>query len=181
MGHRCIVKSSDVAQKPLVCSTTAFPGHPRAEESLALGVWRIVPKPVDLDQLLGVVDQAVHLPVVLIVDDDADLCANLWDLLRQEGYRVSVANGLQSATELLAGNGFKVVLIDLRRPDGSGTDLFRTIQKANAQARTVLISAHWEELHASQGALNVVAADAVCQKPFEMPVLLATIERLCRA
>lgn len=37
---------------------TAYPNHPRAEESLKLGVWRIVPKPVDLDDLISLIDNA---------------------------------------------------------------------------------------------------------------------------
>ena len=38
---------------------TAYPNHPRAEESLRFGMWRIVPKPVDLVRLLSLVDEAL--------------------------------------------------------------------------------------------------------------------------
>ncbi len=45
---------------------TAYPNHPRAEESLGAGVWRLVPKPVDLAHLLSLVDEALHQPLVLV-------------------------------------------------------------------------------------------------------------------
>ena len=38
---------------------TAYPNHPRVEESLQNGMWKVVPKPVDLAHLLSLVDEAV--------------------------------------------------------------------------------------------------------------------------
>ena len=81
-------------QRPEIVAvlTTAYPNHPRAEGSLKTGVWRIIPKPVDIAPLLTLLDEAVNLPLVLLVDDDADLCTNLWDLLWERGFRVSIAH-----------------------------------------------------------------------------------------
>src|SRR5436309_16050524 len=50
---------------------------------------------------LGLVDQAVGQPLVLVVDDEPDLCANLWDLLRERGYRVGVVHDERTAAERL--------------------------------------------------------------------------------
>ena len=38
-------------------------------------------------------------PLVLVVDDDEDLCANLWDLLHERGYRVCIAHDGRQAVE----------------------------------------------------------------------------------
>ena len=40
-------------------------------------------------------EEAIDQPMVLVVDDDRDLCDNLWDLLRDRGFRVSLAHDLQ--------------------------------------------------------------------------------------
>ena len=56
------------------------------------GAWQVLPKPVDFPKLLGLVDEAVSQPLVLVVDDDHDLCANLWDLFRERGFRVCLAH-----------------------------------------------------------------------------------------
>ena len=71
---------------------TAYASKATAEEALAAGAWQVLPKPVDFPQLLALVDEALGQPLVLVVDDDHDLCANLWDLLRERGYRVAVAH-----------------------------------------------------------------------------------------
>src|SRR5262245_58553030 len=80
---------------------TAYATSATAEEALAAGAWHVLPKPVDFPRLLGLVGEAVGQPLVLVVDDDPDLCASLWDLLRERGYRVSVAHDERAAAEQL--------------------------------------------------------------------------------
>lgn len=143
-------------------------------------MWRIVPKPVDLDRLLTLVDEALNRPLVLLVDDDADLCANLWDLLWEQGFRISLAHNARVAADLLRDDGFKVVLIDMRFPDGNGADVLRTVRQMESQARTVLITGHRAELEPSLERLKDEGADALCYKPFDMDEQLSTVERLSR-
>jgi CheY-like chemotaxis protein len=55
----------------------------RAEQ---LGVWRILPKPVDVPALLPLISEAAAQPLLLIIDDDHDFCASLADVLRDRRY-----------------------------------------------------------------------------------------------
>jgi DNA-binding NtrC family response regulator len=159
---------------------TAFPHHPRAEECLNAGIWRVISKPVELTQLLALVDEALDQPLVLVVDDDSDLCANLWDLFRERGYRVSIANDAHTAVQRLREGHFKVVLIDMRLPDGDGSGVFRAVRDAGAGARTILITGHAAELAQSLDQLTTEGADAVCYKPFDVDKLIATVGQLSR-
>src|SRR5262249_7844540 len=81
---------------------TAHAGGNAAEDALAAGAWRVLAKPVDFSQLLSLVERAAGQPLVLVVDDDPDLCDNLWDLLRERGYRVAVAHDDATAARQLA-------------------------------------------------------------------------------
>jgi CheY-like chemotaxis protein len=159
---------------------TAYAGGTTAEEALTAGAWQVLPKPVDFPRLLGLVEEAVGQPLVLVVDDDPDLCANLWDLLRERGYRVCVAHDQAEAAERLRGRDFKVVLIDMRLPEGDGTTVFRLVRQGNPQARTVVITGHRTEMdQLVQQVLNE-GADAVCYKPFDVAKLLGTLQQLPR-
>lgn len=158
--------------------STAYPGHPRAEESQGAGIWKIVPKPVDVAQLLALIDEALNQPLVLVVDDDTDHCANLWDLLREQGFRVGMAHDVRTAVDLLHENGFRLILVDMRLPDGDGADVFRLVRQLEPQARTVIITGFREEVAATVEDLIKEGANAVCYKPLDPAELFATIERV---
>jgi two-component system, NtrC family, response regulator HydG len=156
---------------------TAYSGG-KAEEALAAGAWQLLPKPVDFPRLLRLVDEAVGRPLVLVVDDDEDLCANLWDLLCDRGYRVAIAHDETGADRQLHGAAFDVVLIDLRLPAGDGAGVFRLVRRANPETRTVVITGHRTEMDETIRKVLDEGADAVCYKPFDVPQLLQTLGRL---
>src|SRR5438046_769744 len=78
---------------------TAYASSATAAEALAAGAWQVIPKPVEVTKLLPLVEEVLGQPLVLVVDDDHDLCATLWDLLRERGYRVCLAHHEREAAE----------------------------------------------------------------------------------
>ena len=122
--------------------------------------------------------QAVGQPLVLVVDDDHDLCATLWDLLRERGYRVALAHSEAEADRQLHDAAFRLVLIDMKLPDGDGNAVFRLVRQGNPTARTVLITGHRSETEQFVRQILDEGADAVCYKPFDVPGLLDTVTRL---
>jgi CheY-like chemotaxis protein len=157
---------------------TAYPNHPRAEAALAAGAWRVLPKPVEFPRLLALTDEAVSQPLLLVVDDDPDLCANLWDLLRERGYRVCLAHDERSALERLQEDQFRVILLDLKLPDGDGTTVFQRALQEDAQAQVVVITGHGAEMGQRLQEMLADGARAVLPKPFDVPRLLTTLKQL---
>jgi CheY-like chemotaxis protein len=157
---------------------TAYASSTTAEEALTAGAWQVLAKPVDFPKLLGLVNEALGQPLVMIVDDDPDLCDTLWDLLRDSGYRVCLAHDEQQAEERLKKRDYKVVLIDMKLPTGDGSTVFRLVRETNPQARTVVITGHRSEMDQLVQKVVSEGADAVCYKPFDVPRLLNTLQRL---
>lgn len=157
---------------------TAYASKATAEEALSAGAWQVLAKPVDLERLLSFVDQALGQPLVLVVDDDPDLCSNMWDLLRDRGYRVAVAHDEQEAVRQLQESAFALVLIDMKLPRSDGSQVFQLVRRINPQARTLVITGHRAELDPLVQHVLAEGADAVCYKPFDMPRLLSTLQQL---
>ena len=157
---------------------TAYASSSTASEALEAGAWQVVAKPIDFPKLLALVEQALDQPLVMVVDDDPDLCANLWDLLRDRGFRVGVAHNEKQAAERLQGSGFRVVLIDMRLPDGGGDKVFQLVRHTNPKARTVLITGYRSETEQLVQKVVAEGADAVCYKPFDIPGLLTVLQKL---
>ena len=157
---------------------TAFPNHPRAEASVGAGVPRIVPKPVDLSQLLSLEKHWASR-------------SSWWSTTTRTGAkpvghtpRAGLPGGNRprrgGAAAYLPNDGLQVALIDMRLPDADGEAVFRTVRQANPQARTVLITGYRAELAPAVAKLVAEGADAVCYKPFDMDELLTTLGRLSR-
>ncbi|HUY31934.1 MAG TPA: response regulator [Pirellulales bacterium] len=159
---------------------TAYASGQTAQEALTAGAWRILAKPLDFPQLLKLVDEAIEQPLVLVVDDDRELCDTLWDLFRERGYRVSIAHDAPQAQEQLHRIAFQVVLIDMKLPEGDGAQVFRMVREANPRARTVLITGLRGETEQLVQQMLAEGADAACYKPFDVEKLLRILQSLTR-
>ncbi len=159
---------------------TAYASSATAEAALSAGAWKVVAKPVDFGALLQFVEQAIHQPLLLVVDDDRDLCANLWDLFRDQGYRVGLAHDVSEASEQILDSRHRIVLIDMRIPGATGSDVFRMVRETDPRARTILITGYRAEMDPLIDQMVAEGADAVCYKPFDMPQLLAKLGELAR-
>lgn len=155
---------------------TAYASSDTAAEVLAAGAWRVLSKPVEFRNLLKLVETAIDQPLVLVVDDDRDLCANLWDMLRERGYRVDLAHDEEEAAKLLSDKSFHVVLIDMKLPGGDGSRVFRRVQAVGQCTRTILITAYPAETDKLVEHVLREGANAVCYKPFDIPHLLQVLE-----
>lgn len=162
----------------LLVTAHASPETERA--ALAEGALRVVSKPVDVGKLLSHVGNAVDLPLVMIVDDDRELCAGLRDVFRERRWRVAVAHDERSAEGVLAARDFDVVLVDLKLGEGDGTRIVRLIRREASRSRTLVVTGHRDEYERRIDDCLSAGADGVCYKPFDLPSLLATVERLAR-
>ena len=158
---------------------TAYASSATATSVLGAGAWKILSKPVNLPQLLGFVGQALNQPLVLLVDDDHELCDSLWELFRDRNYRVCLAHDVPDAQERLAQRGFHVVIVDMKLPSGDGTTVLDCVRRANPEARSIVITGFRGEMERRVQTALTGGASAVCYKPFEVAQLLSTVRKLC--
>ena len=78
---------------------------------------------------------------VLIVEDNRSQSLTLSALLQREGFGVVVAQSAAEAIEQLEGGEFDVAIVDLRLPDGDGTQLFATFQAKAPKTRIIIYTA----------------------------------------
>jgi DNA-binding response OmpR family regulator len=168
----------EISADTVAIIVTAYASSETAQSALDAGAWRILSKPVDFPQLLSLVSEAVDQPLVLVVDDDHDLCDTLWDLFREQGYRVSVACDLDEARQQASRKSHHVVLIDMKLPKASGAEVMQMVRRENPDARIVLVTGHRSELEDLVQKTLRAGADDVCYKPFDVDRLLGIIRAM---
>jgi DNA-binding response OmpR family regulator len=177
-GLELFKRIKEVSRGTVAIVVTAYASSETADRILNAGAWQIMPKPVDFSALLGLVNEALDQPLVLVVDDDHELCDTLWHLFREQGLRVHIAHDVGAANDRLQNHRFHVVLIDFKLPSGTGVDVFRSLQQHNPQARAIFITGCRNEADLAIRQALDQGADAVCHKPFNVPELLELTRRL---
>src|SRR3989338_3027386 len=70
---------------------------------------------------------------ILIVDDNLEMLETLNDILSEEGYNITTAESVASATTTLRVKSYNLVLVDLKLTDGTGLDLLKEIKKKSGE------------------------------------------------
>ncbi len=116
-------------------------------------------------------------PRVLVVDDNVAFLDNLQELLGDAGYTVQGATSCREARER-AGAGFDVALVDLRLPDGEGTELARELKERVPESEVVMLTG-FATLETAADAVRAGAC-AYLRKPCAPNALLLTLEQAMR-
>jgi len=82
---------------------------------------------------------------ILLVEDDAPTCWRLQDALVKAGYEVRSAGTLGEARSALGEAPPRVLLTDLRLPDGHGVELIREVRRRFPDTEIMVISALGDE------------------------------------
>jgi len=110
---------------------------------------------------------------VLIVDDDQDDLNTMKGLLEKEGYKGVTASDGAQALDSLTGNGFDLVVIDIRMPTLSGYDLLRLLrEKLNHKVKMIYASI------VPQKEVVMGEIDGFIQKPFSPENFVAEVKKV---
>lgn len=116
---------------------------------------------------------------VLLVEDQHDIAANIWDFLERRGYEVDHcpdgASGLESAMH----GSFDAVVLDLGLPRLDGLDLCRRLRAAGRGVPVLMLTARDTLDDKLRGFAE--GADDYMVKPFELRELEARLRALYRA
>jgi two-component system NtrC family response regulator len=116
--------------------------------------------------------------MILIVDDDASVCASLALLLKQHGYRTATAQAPQEALELIRAERPSLVLQDMnfsRQTSGEeGLDLLERIRNEEPALPVILMTA-WGSISLAVEGMKRGAADFVT-KPWSNANVLQSVE-----
>ena len=77
---------------------------------------------------------------IIVLEDDLIVGKNLEQQLRKRRYDVASAGTIAGAHELLAKDTFDLIFVDVRLPDGEGTDLLRELQSRPQKPLVVMVT-----------------------------------------
>ena len=113
---------------------------------------------------------------ILIVEDEPDMAATYERLLRRAGHRVVTAASRAEGMRLLESLRPRLVISDLRLPDGDGLDIIRAARMLDLPPAVIAITA-FVSRDTRQAALDA-GASAFLAKPFAITEFSSLVEDL---
>ena len=159
---------------------TAYSSDSLVREGLEEGAVAALTKPLDIGMLLGFFSFLRRERSVVIVDDDADFCRTLGDILRGRDFGVTPITDPHQAMEGLEADG-GVVLLDMKLNGIGGLDVLRTIREQYPRLPVILVTGYREEMAPAIEAALELNAYTCLYKPFEIEELLKILSQVRRS
>src|SRR5271165_7194725 len=117
---------------------------------------------------------------ILVVEDEPDIQEVLDYNLKRDGHEVTLTSTAKEGLRLARDRRPDLVLLDLMLPDGSGTELCKTLRQDAAMrgVRVMMLTARGEEIDRVLG--FELGADDYIVKPFSVRELLLRVQAVLR-
>ncbi len=115
---------------------------------------------------------------VLIIEDDEEMCDEIGDLLKDEGFDVdSLCDGSKAISVVESGK-YDLVLLDLKIPGNNSVEILKNVKDKRPATKVLIITGSLLKGPLANGEKKkqLRAADAIIQKPFDIKKLLRKIK-----
>jgi DNA-binding response OmpR family regulator len=111
---------------------------------------------------------------ILVVDDESSIRDALSKVLQAEDFEVVTSDNGQEAIERIKSEKVDLLLLDLGLPVKDGWDIVIWLSKVNSPLPVIIITGRWNQRELAEK----MGADALMDKPLDVPRLLQTIRTL---
>jgi len=157
---------------------TGFALEERVQASLREGALTVFTKPLALDHLLQLLEDAIahRRALALVVDDYPDTCVMLDALLKRKGYRVARAETGEQAIARIKERQPDIVFLDLKLPTIDGLQTFQHIRQIAPLVTIVMMTGYRDEMNALVETALRASAFACLYKPFSADQVLTVLD-----
>ena len=141
------------------------------------GAWGVLHKPLDMDEILGMVKK-VSPTGILIADDDPDFVNNLKDVLQDEGFMVYQASDGSEAVERVQKGDVDILILDLRMPILNGLETFQSLKEKGVALPTIIVTAYADSEGNALKKLKAHCVNGILKKPFDPECLINILNDL---
>lgn len=113
---------------------------------------------------------------ILVVDDEDALRTVLSAELEGEGYRVSSAGDGAEAINILRGQIFDLILLDIKMPNVDGFEVLKFVKESQPATKVIMLTGFADLKNAIES--KKLGAEDFVSKPYDLVDLLTTVERV---
>jgi two-component system, OmpR family, response regulator len=116
--------------------------------------------------------------LVLIVDDEPDMCWALEHLLNKQGFATCKGLSAQAGLNLMAQHRFAFAFLDAKLPDMEGLELARCIKEIDHRICIIMVSGYYySDDDSIQEAISRGLIESFINKPFLLEDILKALDQ----
>ena len=165
-----------LAPESSVIFMTAYAASSLVAEARREGAVEVLTKPLDLERVLNLLEEAARNTPVLVVDDDTSFCHSLAEGLRAHDFDVHAVSDVDEAIQRFEQEPRRVVILDMQLDHRSGLDVLKTMKEINPRAIVILMSGFPDREDAMARGVRFSAATYL-NKPFEVEDLIHHVQQ----
>jgi CheY-like chemotaxis protein len=121
---------------------------------------------------------------ILMIDDEAELCEEIGEILTDEGYRVTVINDALKGSAAACEGNYDLLLLDLKMAGLGGLDILKSLRDLGVNKPALVVTGNpLRKIGSGKTASSddpeqwktLFLADDVVNKPFDVARLLALV------
>jgi DNA-binding NtrC family response regulator len=156
---------------------TAFALEGLVQEAIGEGAFTVLPKPFEIDHVVGALTRAARAPMVLLVDGEPEQARGIADALTSRGVRAQFEPSIDTAVQVVAEGDVDVCVVDLAFAVSKAetAELMERLRRASPSISLVAVAGRALSEMLRQAAASGVFA--CMRKPLKASELLEVIAR----
>ena len=182
-GVETYKRVKEIRPEAVVMMMTAYAVEDLVQQALEEGAYGIVYKPLDIESVVALVQEATEAKegaLVLVVDDDPATCITLRNILVKRSYQVGIAHTGEEAIAMAQENDYDVIFMDMRLPTINGLETYLAIREINPEVVAIMMTAYRQEMADLVEVALANHAYTCLYKPLEMEELLRLVDEIVK-
>jgi len=165
----------------VVMMMTAYAVEELVQEALQEGAYGIIYKPVDIEEVVAIIERArqdCEGALILVVDDDPEICTMLNDTLITRGYQVGTAYTGEEAILMAQERAYDIIFIDMKLPTLDGLETYLAIKEVNPEAVAIMMTGYRREMADLVEEALMNNAYTCLYKPIDMEEVVRLVDEI---
>jgi two-component system response regulator HydG len=166
-GVEAFRKIREIQPGASIILMTAYSDEELLQSARDEGVHKIIHKPIHIEKLIELINQASDDQPILVVDDDADICDTLTRIIENQGYNVLTAGSGEEAVIIAQDTECQIALIDVKLPNIDGLETLLRLKEINPDLLVIMMTGFRNEVKDALDKAQEASAITCLYKPFD--------------
>jgi DNA-binding NtrC family response regulator len=166
-GVDAFKKIKEIQPEASIILMTAYSDEGLIQSARKEGAQQIIHKPIKIDELLELLNEAAADQPILVVDDDADICDTLTKVLESQGYEVLAASSGEEAITMSKHKACQMAFIDVKLPKIDGLETLLRLKEINPNILIIMMTGFRNEVKDALDKAQAASAITCLYKPFD--------------